>query len=286
MRKIRIKIIAILGLSIITSCNKNTKKEAPQEISQVEKLVEKVTDEEKEIIKKKKIEKEIEEAMNNFQPAIEFITEYNFTPIDDYNLQLVDIQVNESNDIECSYDGSLLCTISGSDKIQRIDNFCIPYSEGRLYSSSIQIVTNDKYYYGIINLEKGILKYYRSLQTEHHHSEPFFSGKSKYFIIENIREVYSTYYDYKKYQQIHEVYGGYIEIYNFDLNQLVYKIDRRQFLISSLVSIGKILYEEDGFYITLANFYDSNEFVKFKLFTENDNFHYEIYDKYLYSEDE
>ena len=29
MRKIRIKIIAILGLSIITSCNKNTKKEAP-----------------------------------------------------------------------------------------------------------------------------------------------------------------------------------------------------------------------------------------------------------------
>lgn len=76
MRKIGIKIIAILGLSIITSCNKNTKKEAPQEISQVEKLVDKVTDE----------EKEIEEAMNNFQPAIEFITEYNFTPIDDYNL--------------------------------------------------------------------------------------------------------------------------------------------------------------------------------------------------------
>ena len=59
MRKIRIKIIAILGISIITSCNKNTKKEAPQEISQVEKLVEKVTDEEKEIIKKKNIEKEI-----------------------------------------------------------------------------------------------------------------------------------------------------------------------------------------------------------------------------------
>ena len=47
MRKIGIKIIAILGLSIITSCNKNTKKEAPQEISQIEKLVDKVTDEEK-----------------------------------------------------------------------------------------------------------------------------------------------------------------------------------------------------------------------------------------------
>lgn len=282
MKKIRISLL-ILVLFIITSCEKNKK---IQEVPQVNKIVDKASDEEKEKLKKEKIEKEIEKAMNNFQPAIEFITEYNFTPIDDYNLQLVSIKSNKQNNIECYYNDKLLCTIPGTDEIQYIDNYCNPHRDGRLFSSSISIIMGSKYYYLIINLKRGILKFYKSLQQEYQQSIPFYSGNSNFFIIENVKIIKQSYYDYNLYKQIGPTFGGYIEIYDYNNNQLVKRFDKKLFYLNAKYSIDYINYEDNEFNITIGNYYDSNEFVDFKLFTDNDNFRYEIYDKYLYSEDE
>ena len=232
------------------------------------------------------IELEIEQFMDNFEPAIKFVAEYQFIPINNYNLNLVDFRINEQSYIDCYYSDTVLCTIDAiSGEINQIYNECIPSQDARKFSAALSVKIDNDFYYCVINLEKGILKLYKSLQAESQQASPFYSGDSQYFIIENDRIVKPSYYDYKSFKEVQAIYGGYIEMYDFNTNELVYKIDERLLHETIHLFIDKIEYEDDGFRITIGNHYDSDEYVDFKLFTDNDNFRYEIYDKYSYSDE-
>lgn len=234
-----------------------------------------------------KLKLEIENAMKAFIPAIEFYTEYDFLPISTYDIKLINLQLQDNN-ILVYYDGNLLYCIEDFDnEIEQIYNNCIPYRDDRLYSCSFDIqFHNFIHYFGIINLEKGKIKIYKSLQSDYQNSPPFYSGNTKFFIVDNVRKIKEKYYNYKTFKNEDAIYGGFIELYDFSNNELVYKIDKRQLHSYVLYDIDKIGYEGDDFSIRLGNCYDSDEFVDFKLFTDNDNFKYEIYDKYSYSDDE
>lgn len=227
----------------------------------------------------------IEQAMKNFHPAIEFINEYKFSPIADFELKLLNFYLNDEKLITCSYNNQVLCLIKDiTGNIERIYNNCIPFRDNRLYSASFNFKINEIYYYGVINLLEGKIKLYKSLQSDYQFSIPYYSGKDSYFIINNVRIINPSFYDYKTYSNVEATYGGYIEIYNFMTNKLEYRIDKRDLHENVLYDIDKIRYEKDGFRVIIGNCYDSDEYTDFKIYTANNDFHYEIYDKYIYSD--
>lgn len=231
-----------------------------------------------------KIEEEIKQKMENFMPAIEFYKEYTFNAVDNVELGKMKFVLGENDVISCYYDTKLLCEISDfTDQVSHIYNNCIPYNDNRLVSSLLEIeLDNDAYYFGIINLSKGKIKLYKSLQEVHHTTPPFYDGDSLYFIINNIRIVKPSYYDYKTFKTVDAVYGGYIELYNFDTDELLYRIDKKSLHEVALYSIDKIQYDPDGFRITIGNYHDSDEYTDFKLYTDDNNFRYEIFNSYSY----
>lgn len=234
----------------------------------------------------KQLEDQIKEKMRNFPPAIEFCAEYSFEPLNDYDLKLVDFIINEEKIIDCFYDGALLCSadcVKGAT--DRVYNNCIPTENGWAYSAGFETSLDETNYYGLINLNKGILKVYKSLQYEHQATPPFYSGNSKYFVIENIGVVRESYYDTKTFKNVKEQYGGFLEVYDFETNDLVFKIDRSLLHKTMSLSIEKIDYIDDNFHIEIGNYYDSNEFVDFNLFRDEEGFHYIINDSFSYDDD-
>ena len=232
------------------------------------------------------LESKIEDVKNSFSPAIEIISEYTFEPIKDDELKLLDFIINENNNIDCLYNGNLLCVVDCiNEKIDRVYNQCIPSEEGWSYSAGFEISLEKNNYYGLINLGSGILKIYKSLQYQHQATPPFYSGNSKYFVIENIGIVRKSYYDTKTFKQVKEQYGGFLEVYNFETNDLVFKIDRNLLHKTMSLKIEKIEYIGDDFHIKIGNYYDSDEFVDFYLYTDNEVFSYEIKASFSYEED-
>lgn len=234
----------------------------------------------------KQLEDQIKEKMKNFPPAIEFCAEYSFEPLNDYDLKLVDFIINEEKIIDCFYDGALLCSadcVKGAT--DRVYNNCIPTENGWAYSAGFETSLDGTNYYGLINLNKGILKVYKSLQYEHQATPPFYSGNSKYFVIENIGVVRESYYDTKTFKNVKEQYGGFLEVYDFETNDLVFKIDRSLLHKTMSLSIEKIDYIDDNFHIEIGNYYDSNEFVDFNLSRDEEGFHYIINDSFSYDDD-
>ncbi len=231
----------------------------------------------------KRLEAKVEETMKNFPPAIEMTFEYSFEPIFNYDLKLVKFLLNEENRIDCFYDGILLCTVDCIDGMSgRLYNNCVPRENGFAYSAGFEVSFEDINYYGLINLESGVLKIYKSLQYAHQATPPFYSGNSKYFVIENIGVVSPSYFDTKTFKDVKEQYGGFLEVYNFETSELVYKIDRKLLHKTMSLSIEEIEYVDDSFHIKISQYYDSDEFVDFKLFAENDEFRYEILDSFSY----
>lgn len=234
----------------------------------------------------KQLEDQIKEKMKNFPPAIEFCAEYSFEPLNDYDLKLVDFIVNEENIINCFYDSTLLCSVDCIKGVtDKIYNNCIPTENGWAYSAGFETSLDETNYYGLINLNKGILKVYKSLQYEHQATPPFYSGNSKYFVIENIGVVREAYYDTKTFKNVKEQYGGFLEVYDFETNDLVFKIDRSLLHKTMSLSIEKIDYIDDNFHIEIGNYYDSNEFVDFNLSRDEEGFHYIINDSFSYDDD-
>ena len=295
MFKFRKVIVFLLGLLMITGCHKKpsvaSEVEDAKDNSIQESLIEQSDDpddaDDMDSKPVNKIELEIEKAMKDFMPALEFLSEYNFEPVYNYDLKLIDIKLEEENNISFIYDNTVLCTIDNLvGEIKHIYNQCIPYSNGMLYSASFDIEINNSHYYGVINLGKGIVKLYKSLHSDYQFAPPFYSGDSDYFIIENVRIVKGQYYEPKTLKYVRETFGGYIELYNYSTNELVYKIDKRKLHQNVQLAIEKIHYEEDGISATLSTYHDSDEFTDFKLYTADNDFHYEIYDTYAYSSSE
>ena len=234
----------------------------------------------------KQLEDQIKEKMRNFPPAIEFCAEYSFEPLNDYDLKLVDFIINGEKIIDCFYDGTLLCSadcVKGAT--DRVYNNCIPTENGWAYSAGFETSLDETNYYGLINLNKGILKVYKSLQYEYQATPPFYSGNSKYFVIENIGVVREAYYDTKTFKNVKEQYGGFLEVYDFETNDLVFKIDRSLLHKTMSLSIEKIDYIDDNFHIKIGNYYDSDEFVDFNLSRDEEGFHYIINDSFSYDDD-
>ena len=123
------------------------------------------------------------------------------------------------------------------------------------------------------------------MQYQHQATPLFYSGNSKYFVIENIGIVRKSYYDTKTFKQVKEQYGGFLEVYNFETNELVFKVDRNLLHKTMSLKIEKIDYIGDDFHIRIGNYYDSDEFVDFYLSTNNEFFSYEINDSFSYEED-
>lgn len=226
------------------------------------------------------VDNEIEKQMRNFMPALKILNEYSFESIENYDLSLISLDIINNSEIACSYDGKVFCKISDfNGKIERIYNHCVPYRNGRLFSSSFEVFVEENQFFGVINLFEGILKVYKSLHSDNQYSPPFYSGKGKYMVINNVRIVKPAHYDYKMYKHVSSVFGGFLEVYSFFDNELVYKIDKRQLHSNTLLGIDKIEYEIDGFRITLGNYLDSDEFVDFNLIMDEGKFLYEINDK-------
>lgn len=280
--------ILFVSSCIFIACNKNNK--INNLTSKNNDVVEiKYEDGKNEVVesrtKKSTFETELEQAMKNFIPAIELVNEYKFEPITDYDLKLVDFYQNDDNCIICTYNNKYLCTITDiSERVERIYNNCIPFRDDRLFSSSFSTKLQDKYYYGVINLSKGILKLYKSLQTDYQFSIPYYSGNGSFFIINNVRIIKPAFYDYKSFNNVDATYGGYIEVYNFFTNDLVYKIDKKELHENTKYDIDKIQYQEDGFRVVIGNCFDSDEYTDFKIFIKDNSFYYEIFDKYSYSD--
>lgn len=286
MRKIYFVLFFVSFIFI--SCNKNNKiNNSNLENQEVANLIQGEVKLDLEEIKNtdNSLETEIEQALKTFTPAIELVSEYDFEPVSDFDLKLMDFSRNDDNCIICSYDKKTLCLITDvSESSDSISNNCIPFREDRLSSASFTTKVNDNYYYGVINLPKGLLKLYKSLQTDHQFSIPYYSGKDSFFIINNVRIVKPSFYDYKTFCNVDAIYGGYIEVYNFFTNEIVYRIDKRELHKNTKYDIDKINYDEDGFRVVIGNYFDSDEYTDFKIFTNENNFHYEIYDTYSYSD--
>ena len=281
-------VLVFMFLVISIGCNK--KQDAIDSNATIKILDDKHSDIDNETIKKddfiSNTNLKNESVMYKFTPALEFFTEYKFDPISCSDLNLIDIRLEENKYINCYYAEQLFFMLEVfTENIDYVTNFCISYNNDRLQSAVLYIRNKEEYYYGLFNFPKGILKIYKSLQAEGQHSIPFYSGDSQFFIIENKRFVKEAYYDDTTNKQVRETYCGYLELYDFNTNELIYKIDKKLLHETISLSIDKIQYDEDGLSITLGNYYDSDEYVDFKLFTNNTDFRYEIYDKYSYYDD-
>ena len=275
--------MSLLFLVLVSSCTKNKNQDYSVYQDEKNKMVSENTDKQSDYNPSKIVVDEIENAMNDFKQGIKFFSEYKFDSITNYDLNLLSFQINADKALECYYDGNQFCIINDLNmNIEQIYNYCVPYSNYRLFSAAFGLVLNGNFYFGVINMPEGIIKVYESLQSDNQNSPLFYSGNSKYFVMDNTRIIKPRYYDYKTFRTIQDTFGGYIEIYSFLNNELVYRIDKRKLHETILLDIDKIQYEEDGFKIILGNYQDSDEFVDFKVFTDCESFHYEIYDKYTY----
>lgn len=211
--------------------------------------------------------------------------EYYFSPILNYNLNLFSIENEINSSINLLYDGECILVIDDMEvKIENVLNLCKSYNNDRLSTSSFKIFTDKIKLCGIIEFNKGVVKIY-SWNTEIKNT-PFYSGSAKYYLIENTWIEKEEYYDYSTFKTIPASYNGSLLLVDIDTDEIVYSIDRKLLHETMLLSIDKIEYESDDFRITIGNYNDSDEFVDFKIFTDDKNFRYEIYDKYSYSDDE
>lgn len=284
MQKIKAILIISCCLIGLLSCNKNEK----SNISPENKDVGHVIKTEDTIPNKQLQSISFQEEENlSVKNPLALYKEYSFEPFDNIDLNLVSITLEEDNNVNFIYDNNLILKIEDIDfKIRSVLNQCVPYNSNRLFSSSFHLDTDNKLYYGIISFKYGLVKIFEWLPKEKLIGWPYYSGNSQYFIIEHDWIIKPESHDALTYKLIPAVYGGNILVYDIEMNNIVYNINSKKIHEEILLSIDKIQYEDDGFRITLGNYHDSDEFTDFKLYTADNDFHYEIYDTYSYSETE
>ena len=190
------------------------------------------------------------------------------------------ITKNDDNSIKISYNDKEIISINDIGfHVNNIINLCEPYLQDRLFSSSFIIVKENNYYYALISFNKGFVKIYSLKEST---GDPFYSGYSNYFFLEDTWISKNEYYDYKTFKTVPAEYDAEVMVINVETDEIIYSIDAKKLHRNTLLAIDKIQYEPDGFRVTIGNCMDSDEFVDFKLYTADDDFHYEIYDKYEY----
>ncbi len=276
------RFLFFIFLSIfIFGCTKKTNMEAikadiTEEIT--------INETEKQIVEEIELQKE-EKEIRKIENPLKLYKEYTFSPIQKVQLDLVSMELKEENNIEIIYDGITILVIDDiGANIQNVLNLCEPYNSNRLFTSSFLIFSEDAQLCGIISFTQGVVKIY-NWETEIK-CWPYYSGVSKYYLIENDWIEKESYYDYTTFKTIPAVYNGCLLLIDVATDEVVYHIDRKLLHDTIALSIDKIAYESDGFRITIGNYYDSDEFVDFKLSINNAEFSYEIYDKYSYADEE
>ena len=284
----KISLLLVCGYIIMFLLGCSNKKTETNNNSDIEKtsvmvernLSEAIGDEQKMEIDSGETEvKELEPIKN---PLV-LLNTYTFEPIQNVDIKSVSVELCENNTIKIFYSNELIIKIDDLEcEINNVLNFCKPYNQGRLFSSSFHIFSNKEDYCGIISFEKGYVKVYKwSTDIK---CPPFYSGTSNLFIMENVWLISESHYDYLTYKTVPAEFDGVVILVDLDSDEVVYFIDHKILHETVKLSIDKIQYEPDGFRIIIGNCNDSDEFVDFKLFTDNDNFRYEIYDKYSYSD--
>lgn len=286
MKKTHAMVIFIFCLIGLISCDKRK-----NENTVLEKVdIQLVNNEEKSVAANKMqdgvVQENVEEITQIKEP-IALYKEYLFEPMEIDDIRLVSIALEDDNSVSIYFDNNLVLRMDDFDfEISSVLNQCVPYNDERLYSCSFHLDSVDKnLYYGIISFKFGMVKVYKWLSKETMIGWPYYSGNSPYFIIEHDWTVKPASHDVLTYKLIPAIYDGNILVYNIKSDTIEYYINSKKLHENILLSIDKIGYDTDGFRITLGNYYDSDEYTDFKLFTSNNDFHYEIYDTYSYSDD-
>ena len=290
MKKLTILLISFFVMTFFSGCNKSgkNKKVFPELKVEINETARKSEASDDNLIENT-IEIQNERVVEN---PLRFYKRYDFSPIDEPALKLVSMELIDESILLFSYGSERFLEINDIGfSISSILNQCTPYNDDRLVSSSFHIQTETTLYYGIINFVAGYIKIFEWTPKEHLFGWPYYSGISTNFVIEYDWISNPEHYDYKKFETVPAEYDGVLLLIDIDTNEIVYSIDKTLLHKTVLLSIDKIQYEPDGFRITIGNFYDSDEYTDFKLFTDDNNFRYEIYDSYTYpvydsSEDE
>jgi len=277
-----IKIMGVFFLSYcLIGCNVKKQESNEQSLLGIETSVQTI---QKDI----KVIEESVENNNDISPKerkepICFYQKYDFDIPGNISIESIKIAVKENNSIIVfNEDETIVETEALGFSVNRILNQCEPYRENRLKSSSFLIYSGDNIYFGIISLKYGYLKIYKRVSQSELIGWPYYSGFSKYFIIENDWIETESYYDSWSYKTIPAVYDGELLVYDIESDRVIYSIGAKLLHEDVLLSIDKIEYDNDNFRILIGNYYDSDEFVDFKLYTNDDNFNYEILDSFSY----
>lgn len=267
-------VLFIFFVMVLFSCAKKKETTIPVTNSFQEADIKTVVEQESKDIKNE------EKTRREVKNPLVFYKQYEFTPIEEINVNSVYITKNDDNSIKISYNDKEIISINDIGfHVNNIINLCEPYLQDRLFSSSFIIVKENNYYYALISFNKGFVKIYSLKEST---GDPFYSGYSNYFFLEDTWISKNEYYDYKTFKTVPAEYDAEVMVINVETDEIIYSIDAKKLHRNTLLAIDKIQYEPDGFRVTIGNCMDSDEFVDFKLYTADDDFHYEIYDKYEY----
>lgn len=284
MKKNIIFFLFVVSFCSLISCkNKKTKEEEKKTF-----VSEEIENNKPKIIEKpKEIEKQSEIIETPDFIPISLYKKYDFAPIDNPDFNLVDVILEEDNDIIMTYDNKKILIIDDiTEKLDGVISLFKIFHADRLHSSAFSINSKGKLCYGVVSLEEGYVKIYEKIMDKHSVSFPYYSGKSNYFIFTDDWIVKNSYYDVWTYKDVPAVYSCFLFVYDINTDSVVYSVNSAKLHENVKLPIDEIEYENNNFIVTLGNCFDSDEYVTFKLFTEDNNFNYEIYDKYSYAQDD
>lgn len=213
---------------------------------------------------------------------VKYLKDYIFEPIELFDNSLFCVELDKENTINISYDSKILLSINEiKGKVVSIINNC---NNSKIYSNVVDIKVNENKYFCVFLFSKGIMKFYKSEQPQNLQTSPLFVENNKYLIFDNFTLIKNEYYDSWTYKTIPAQYYDTIEVFDMNQNETIYSINKNDLHNNIFLYFQNVVYENDGFRIVLGCYPDSDEFVNFKLFTDNNDFHYEIYEKYSYDE--
>ena len=277
-------LICFSCLLCIFGCSKNRKAStnniSANETQFVENVIEKnVLAEGEDRIKKTDIEAN---NLNLIQPFTLY-RQYEIKTVDKSDVQLLSANLESNNTISIKYNNEEILKIDDLDfEITRFITFFQLYSSDRLYASSFIIDKDEKRYNGIVSLSKGFVKIYNWELDDQNHNTVFYSGLSDYFVFNSLKNVKLTYNESESDNGKNDENEGTVYLFDVNSDKVVYMINSKEIHKNLFLNIDKIKYINNNFDITIGNYMDSDEFGSFKLYTDNSDFRYELYDSYTY----
>ncbi len=282
MKKIRIGFIISLVILLLSCTEKNKTAETEHSNNEIVTQKEIVSVEAENIPQVEEKTKEV--PRREIKNPLIFYKQYDFTPVEGIEIDNLTVEKTDDTIININYLETTLFSMEDNDfKNCAIIYHNKSYKRGRQSTNSFCIYQdNIKKYDIIISLNKGFAKIYTSIDTEYNVDGPFYSGYSNYYLIYDKWLAKDTYYDYKTFKTIPASYDGEVLLIDINTDEIIYSIQSKMLHDYVLLTIDEVNYEDDGFRIMLGDRMDLDDFVDFKLYTSNNDFHYEIYDSYTY----